>query len=100
MSEDFPQDTGNSVTIATRHASQRVSFYDESLGIQRIGQKQIPVEFGTFAVMSHASISLRRHYGPAVCYERTDFVINAHREGSPSTMVSFSTADLWGSHER
>lgn len=100
MSDNFPTGTGKTVTLATRYASQRTQFFDPDLGIHRIGQRSVAVEFSNFDVMSHHSTSLRRHYGPAICYERTDFDINKHREGAPAHTMPLSTVDYWGSHER
>lgn len=79
MVQRFPPETDDTVTITTKLASQRRVSRDEKTGLSRIGSVQIPVEFGRFAVHAFGMTDLKKHFGPAVVYERTDFNPNAQR---------------------
>lgn len=79
MVSRFPEHTGDYATLTTRFASQR-SVEKGPGNVTHLTRRVIAVEHTTAPVSTHASPDLKKHYGPAICFERLGVDYNAPRQ--------------------
>lgn len=91
MVSRFPALTGDQATLTTKFATQR-SIEKGDDNITHLTVRVIPVEHRSVPLSGHASPDLKKHYGPARHYQRTDFDYNA------PTRKPAAEQPLWGTY--